>query len=88
MAYRFFGYTDNDAVIELMAMEQRDHEKMLQKLSDLQQNLDDMDVDKGVHQAKTLNNLLNDFHEVIANRFSGKHLSAVSYTHLTLPTKA
>ena len=79
MAYRFFGYTDNDAVIELMAMEQRDHENMLQKLSDLQKNLDDLDVDKGVYQAKTLNNLLNDFHEVIANRFSGKHLSASTY---------
>ena len=40
---------------------------------------EDLSIEEGARQAKTLNSLLKDFHEVIANRFSGKNLSASTY---------
>jgi len=79
LCYRFFGYVDSDAIRELQALEQRDHDEMLQRLSSLKQGLNDLSIEEGAKQAKTLNSLLKDFHEVIANRFSGKNLSASTY---------
>lgn len=77
--YRWFGYVDLDAIRELQAMEQKDHDEMLSRLAKHKRDLDDLKIDEGARQAKTLNNLLNDFHEVIANRFAGKNLSASTY---------
>jgi len=79
LAYRLFGYGDVDALLELRAQEQRDHDAMLQRLSKLQTDLDELEIEDGERQAKTLNNLLNDFHGVITNRFQGKNLSASTY---------
>ncbi len=79
LLYRMFGFVDLDVLRELRAVEQQDHQEMLGRLSKLQQSLEDLDINEGEKQAKTLNNLLNDFHEVIANRFDGKNLSASTY---------
>ncbi len=79
LCYRAFGFIDLDVLRGLRAMEQKDHQEMLGRLSQLQQSLEDLDINEGEKQAKTLNNLLNDFHEVIANRFDGKNLSASTY---------
>ena len=79
LCYRLSGYVDIDAIRELQALEQKDHDEMLGRLSSLKQSLTDLRIDEGASQAKTLNSLLNDFHEVIANRFAGKNLSASTY---------
>ena len=79
LCYRWFGFVDSDAIRELQALEQRDHDEMLSRLSNLKKSLDDLSIEEGAKQAKTLNSLLRDFHEVIANRFSGKNLSASTY---------
>ena len=79
LCYRFFGYVDSDAIRELQALEQKDHDEMLSRLSSVKKGLSDLSIEEGARQAKTLNSLLNDFHEVIANRFAGKNLSASTY---------
>ena len=79
LCYRWFGYVDIDAIRELQELEQRDHDEMLSRLSSLKKGLNDLSIEEGARQAKTLNSLLKDFHEVIANRFSGKNLSASTY---------
>jgi len=79
LCYRLFGFNDLDILRQLQDQEQRDHDAMLYKLENLQDSLETLEIDEGARQAKKLNSLLNDFHEVIANRFDGKHLSASTY---------
>jgi len=79
LCYRLFGYVDIDAIRELQALEQKDHDEMLSRLSSVKKSLTDLGIEEGAKQAKTLNSLLQDFHEVIANRFAGKNLSASTY---------
>lgn len=79
LLYRLFGYVDIDAIRELQQLEQKDHDEMMGRLSNLKQSLTDLEIEEGARQAKTLNSLLSDFHEVIANRFTGKNLSASTY---------
>lgn len=79
LSYRWFGYHDHDAITDLHAREQREHTEMLQRLDRLQRDLESLGNEPGTAQARTLIDLLNDFHEVIANRFAGKQLSASSY---------
>lgn len=79
LCYQYFGYHDTDAIEILIAREQTEHQEMLAHLTSLQIDLGAMDYDEGARQVNTLTELLNDFHEVIANRFRGKQLSAGSY---------
>lgn len=79
LCYRLFGFVDIDVIRELQALEQRDHDELMGRLASVRQSLTDLEIDEGAQQAKTLNNLLKDFHEVIANRFDGKNLSASTY---------
>jgi len=79
LCYRFFGYQDADGIEALIKREQREHTEMLAHLDSLKKNLGDMDNEEGANQVNTLGELLNDFHEVIANRFRGKQLSAGTY---------
>lgn len=79
MAYQWFGFGDLDAISDLHAREQQEHDDMLADVVRLQGELASLENSRGAAQARTLTQLLNDFHEVIANRFSGKKLSASSY---------
>lgn len=79
LSYRWFGYHDHDVISDLHAREQREHNEMLERLERLQRDLELLGNKTGTAQAKSLMDLLNDFHEVIANRFGGKQLSASSY---------
>ncbi len=79
LAYRWFGYHDHDAIVDLHAREEQEHREMLARLDRLESDLESLGNQTGTTQARSLMHLLNDFHEVIANRFAGKQLSASSY---------
>lgn len=79
LSYRFFGFQDLDVIGNLLKQEQSEHEEMLARLQKLESDLQGLEIDKGAKQASTLTDLLNDFHEVIANRFRGKQLSSTTY---------
>lgn len=79
ICYRWFGFLDTDVLTELLAQEQREHTEMMQRLKTMESDLERLDNKEGSRQAKTLMQLLNDFHEIIANRFHGKQLSSSTY---------
>lgn len=79
LCYRLFGYLDEDVINKLLDREQREHSEMMQRLQNMSKDLDAMDNKEGAQQADTLTELLNDFHEIIANRFRGKQLSSSTY---------
>jgi hypothetical protein len=79
LSYRWFGYHDYDVITDLHAREQREHDEMLDRLQRLERDLGSLGNKRGEGQAQSLVDLLNDFHEVIENRFPGKQLSASSY---------
>ncbi|OED43885.1 hypothetical protein AB833_02845 [Chromatiales bacterium (ex Bugula neritina AB1)] len=79
ICYRLFGFQDNDIIEALVRREQQEHNQMLARLDTMQQDLDGLDIEEGAAQIQTLTELLNDFHEVIANRFRGKQLSSSTY---------
>jgi len=79
LCYRLFGFQDVDIVEGLLKQEQTEHEEMITRLKKLQIDLKQLNIDEGSQQAGTLLHLLNDFHEVISNRFHGKQLSSTTY---------
>lgn len=79
LCYRFFGFQDIDVVRGLLRQEQTEHDEMISRLQKLQVDLKRLDIEEGSQQAGTLLHLLNDFHEVISNRFHGKQLSSTTY---------
>ncbi len=79
LCYRWFGFLDMDVIQKLLDQEEREHNEMMQRLSNIQNDLESLDNDEGASQVVTLKHLLNDFHEVIANRFRGKQLSSSTY---------
>lgn len=79
LCYRWFGFLDLDVIRGLLDQEQKEHNEMMQRLTSLQTDLDSLDNNEGAEQVATLRHLLNDFHEVIANRFRGKQLSSSTY---------
>ena len=79
LCYRWFGFLDMDVIQKLLDQEEHEHNEMIQRLSNIQNDLDSLDNDEGASQVITLKYLLNDFHEVIANRFRGKQLSSSTY---------
>jgi len=79
LCYRLFGFQDDDIIRQLIEREQREHNDMIAHLRQLKQDLGSLGNDEGATQVNTLTDLLNDFHEVITNRFRGRQLSASSY---------
>ncbi len=79
LCYRLFGFHDNDVIDALINREQQEHSEMLARLDTMHRDLEGLDNTEGAAQVHTLTQLLNDFHEVIANRFRGKQLSSSSY---------
>lgn len=79
LCYRWFGFLDRDIIQQLIDQEAREHDDMIRNLNKLQSDLTSLDNEQGSNQVATLRHLLNDFHEVIANRFRGKQLSSSTY---------
>ncbi len=79
LCYRWFGFLDLDVIRGLLDQEEREHDEMIQRLSTMQSDLESLENKDGAKQVVTLRHLLNDFHEVIANRFRGKQLSSSTY---------
>ena len=79
LCYRWFGFLDRELIAEMLDQEEREHNEMMQRLSSIQSDLESLDIKQGAEQVVTLKHLLNDFHEVIANRFRGKELTRSTY---------
>lgn len=79
LCYRWFGFLDDEIITKLLQQEQAEHSEMMQRLVDMENDLDRLDNKEGARQADTLTQLLKDFHEIIANRFRGKQLSSSTY---------
>ena len=79
IAYRLFGYLRDDRVKLLRKKELLQHQEMLGRLSELAHQLDSLGVIEASKQASRLTEMLNDFHEVIANRFRDSQITSSSY---------
>lgn len=77
--YRLAGFTLADEVSWLEEREAEDHRQMMDRLGTLQGQLEELGIEEGVQQAKTLSAMLNDFHAVVETRFLGKKHSPVAY---------
>ncbi len=77
--YRLAGFTLADEVRWLEGREAEDHRNMLNRLAELEGQLDNLGIEEGVQQAKTLTAMLDDFHAVVETRFLGKKHSPVAY---------
>lgn len=79
LCYRWFGFLDRELIAEMLDQEEREHNEMMLRLSTIQSDLESLDIKQGAEQVVTLKHLLNDFHEVVANRFRGKELTRSTY---------
>lgn len=79
LLYRLAGFTLADEVQWLESREQQDHEDMVARLATLERQLDDLGIQEGVNQARTLTAILDDYHKVVETRFLGKKRSPVAY---------
>lgn len=77
--YRLAGFTLADEVEWLESRELKDHQAMLARLDTLEQQLDDLGIEEGVNQARTLTAILDDYHKVVETRFLGKKQAPVAY---------
>lgn len=77
--YRLAGFTLADEVDWLESREDADHQSMLARLNSLETQLDDLGIEEGVSQARTLTAILDDYHKVVETRFLGKKHSPVAY---------
>ncbi len=77
--YRLGGFTLADEVHWLASREADDHKSMLARLVTLEKQLDELNIDEGVEQTRTLAAILNDYHAVVETRFLGKKHSPIAY---------
>jgi len=77
--YRLSGFTLADEVQWLESREADDHKSMLARLVTLEKQLDELNIEEGVEQTRTLAAILNDYHAVVETRFLGKKHSPVAY---------
>jgi len=78
LLYRLGGFTLADEVLWLESREAEDHKSMLARLDTLEKQLEELNIDEGVKQARTLSAILNDYHSVVETRFLGKKHSPVA----------
>jgi len=79
IVYRLGGFTLADEVLWLESREADDHKSMLARLVELEKQLDELGIDEGVQQTRTLSSILNDYHAVVETRFLGKKHSPIAY---------
>jgi len=77
--YRLGGFTLADEVTWLESREADDHKSMLARLVSLEKQLDELGIEEGVEQTRTLSAILNDYHAVVETRFLGKKHSPIAY---------
>ncbi len=77
--YRLGGFTLADEVEWLENREAAEHLEMLQRLQGLRSELGALGIERGERQAKTLTDILNDYHKVVETRFVGKKHSPMAY---------
>lgn len=79
LMYRLAGFTLADEIEWLESREAEDHKILVNRLSELRTQLEQLGIDEGVKQTDTLTNILNDYHNVVETRFLGKKHSPIAY---------
>lgn len=79
LSYWVMGYLRDDQANVLRALEEQQHEEMLSRLSELSGQLEHLGVEEAAKQAGRLQEMLEDFHEVVANRFKNTQITSSSY---------
>jgi len=77
--YRLGGFTLADEVLWLASREEEDHKSMRARLVKLEGQLDELGIEEGVRQTRSLTAILDDYHRVVETRFLGKKHSPVAY---------
>ncbi len=79
MLYRFFGYRQQDELNWLKNRELKEHYDMLDRLKGVTAELTKLDNKEGMHQAKVLTDIIEDYHHVVETRFMGNEYGPLSY---------
>jgi hypothetical protein len=77
--YRLMGYTNADDLRWLKQQEQEEHQQLLARTALSKQELIGLSLDESVHQADVLQQIIKDYHAVVATRFLGKKYSPMTY---------
>jgi len=79
VAYHLLGYAGMDDVRWLEEKEAEEYAELVDRLSDVKHELQDLDINEGVRQADVLTNIIDDYHSVVETRFIGKKHSPMAY---------
>jgi len=77
--YHLLGYTDIDDLHWLKQQEQDEHQRLLERIAQSKQALNNLQLDTAVHQAEVLQDIIKDYYSVVATRFLGKKYSPLTY---------
>lgn len=79
LLYRWLGYSAADDDQWLKARENQQYTELMQRLQSVTQDLEELGLNEGVRQAKSLTDMLDDYHAVVKSRFFGKQASPLTY---------
>lgn len=79
LLYRLFGYRQNDELNWLKNRELKEYYEMTSRLKDVTKELIKLDNKEGIHQAKVLTDIIEDYHNVVQTRFMGNEHGPVTY---------
>ncbi|WP_299880295.1 hypothetical protein [uncultured Cocleimonas sp.] len=79
LLYRLFGYRLQDELNWLKNRELKEHYEMLDRLKAVTSELTKLNNKEGMHQAKVLTDIIEDYHHVVETRFMGNEHGPLSY---------
>jgi len=79
LLYRLGGHTLTDELEWLERREAGEHDEMTSRLRSLVDELDALGIEEGEQQARTLTELLEDYHAVVETRFLGSRSGPIEY---------
>jgi len=77
--YHLLGYTNIDDLHRLRQQEQTEYQQLLERITLSKQELSNLQLDTAVHQADVLQDIIKDYHAVVATRFLGRKYSPLTY---------
>ncbi|HPY41295.1 MAG TPA: hypothetical protein PLM98_12315, partial [Thiolinea sp.] len=79
LLYRWLGYSAADDDEWLKEHENKEYTDLMQRLQTVTKDLEDLHLTEGVRQAKSLTDMIDDYHAVVKSRFFGKQASPLTY---------
>ncbi|MFZ1569514.1 MAG: hypothetical protein WAT29_11930 [Thiolinea sp.] len=79
LLYRWLGYSVADDDEWLKDRENQQYAELMQRLQGVTKDLEALGLKEGVRQAKSLTDMVDDYHAVVKSRFFGKQSSPLTY---------